>query len=126
MFSMPSVATRAGNGTRTVSPQAKKRTWNAVSRETPRCIPGWRSQREYQIMPSSAAAFGCLQPEQGSAGNGGGAVLPQAKKPSRNAAARETPRCIPGWRSQREYQIMPSSAAAFGCLQPEQGSETQL
>jgi len=30
----------------------------------------------------------CLQPEQGSAGSGSGAVLPQAKKPCWNAVAR--------------------------------------
>ena len=51
-----------------------------------------------------AAAFGCLQPEQGSK-----AVITHYR---------------PGWRSQRDDQTMPSSEAAFGCLQPEQGNET--
>ncbi len=80
----------AGNGGRAVLPQAKKRGRSAVAR----------------------------------AGNGGRAVLPQAKKPGRSAVARETPRCIPGWRSQRKYQKMLSSAAAFQ-RSWEQGSETQ-
>jgi len=51
-------------------------------------------------MPSSEAAFRCVQREQGS----------------------ETPNFFPGWRSQRESQTMLPCAAAFCCVQPEQGS----
>jgi len=47
------------------------------------------------------------------------------KHDCRNAVARETPRCIPGWRSQRECQNMLSSEAAFQRSR-EQGSKTQL
>jgi hypothetical protein len=91
MFSSPPEQQgSAGNGGRTILPQAKKPCRNAVAL----------------------------------AGNGGRTILPQAKKPCRNAVAREDSWCLPGWRSQREDQIMLSSAAAFRRSR-EQGSETQ-
>jgi hypothetical protein len=88
----------AGNEGGAILPQAKKCHPNAVAR---------------------AAAFRCLQREHDCKDAGGRATQGAVAEGSETLIV-----CRPGWRSQAEDPIMLSSAAAFRCLQREQGSET--